>query len=643
MASPRTASQQHQVPRRDAGGRGGVGRRARSSAVPEPTTPRLGGLVPARLPGPARTSGRSRSPGRLGLRSVAGAWIAQPWAVPTGLYLLAAALCLVQLGKHLPFAYNWESYTARDLFRFWDAPGGGIFTLTNGLMTDSGRSPLVAFPAWLGLTAGGVSLTALRFPLALCSALAVPMLWFTGRRMAGPGPAALAAVLLALSPAFLLYARTATVVGPSGGLALATVLVLLRVVEQPRAWRWLLLLQLLFVVDSYAYAPIRFLWPLGMVLLGWELLLRRGERQSRLCALLVTVVVLPVTIVLLDGRPGWQPWTAVEAYYHGRGEQVLALSSHPTDYLTYLTLSPEEQARVASGSSLEIARRLVAKNIMDSLNLLLDRKTLPVVTDYWNPHGRLLPAALLPCFLLGLLVVGRGARKGVEDRALLLLVSGMWLPLLLTTQVHVGRLFFVLPWLFLVIARGWFTLFRAGARLLSGWFNAAGGWRFAQRFGGGSALLWTATLVMIVLVSRSTWTDYRLAPRLARAEQATALLREVGGEAARRHVDVVVVMDDPVGAEIEAINVAPYRLVLDARYRFVDLTVDARPAELAPDGRVTLLYGGVLTRLEETAATPRDCEAIYLFPSAAEKQFTIASAGATVRCGHPLDGRILPW
>ncbi len=105
--------------------------------------------------------------------------------MPIGLYALAALLLTVRIGEHPGFAYNWESYTAWRYFTFWEGPDrtvADVLALTDGLMTDSGQGPLVGLPVWVGFALGGVGLAAMRLPVALLAAGAVPLLWLVGRR-----------------------------------------------------------------------------------------------------------------------------------------------------------------------------------------------------------------------------------------------------------------------------------------------------------------------------------------------------------------------------------------------------------------------------------------------------------------------------
>ncbi|MBA2754436.1 MAG: glycosyltransferase family 39 protein, partial [Chloroflexia bacterium] len=159
-----------------------------------------------------------------------------PWqrALPTRaivvmLYILAVGLSLAGPGGLPDYTYNWEHYTADDLYRFYDGdrPLRESFSLTDGLMTDSGESPFLTIPTLALWQLIGPGLWSMRLVAVVISALAVPMLWLLARRLFDPWVATGAAGLLLLSPAFLLYARTATIVGLSVGIGIATAFALL--------------------------------------------------------------------------------------------------------------------------------------------------------------------------------------------------------------------------------------------------------------------------------------------------------------------------------------------------------------------------------------------------------------------------------
>src|SRR5205085_11741025 len=92
----------------------------------------------------------------------------------------------------------------------------------------------------------------------------------------------LAALLLALSPVYLLYARTATVVGVSLVPMLLTLLALFRALARPDLWWRTAALFGTLVLGAYGYAPIRFLWPICVGVLLLESFLRKELRPRLL-------------------------------------------------------------------------------------------------------------------------------------------------------------------------------------------------------------------------------------------------------------------------------------------------------------------------------------------------------------------------
>jgi 4-amino-4-deoxy-L-arabinose transferase-like glycosyltransferase len=233
---------------------------------------------------------------------------------------------------------------------------------------------------------------------------------------------------MALTPAYLLYARTATLVGLSVSAALATTLLLFRVLQRPGSWWALVGLQLFLALNTYGYAPLRFLWPLSLALLAWELCWRRREWRWFAPALLVTTLVLPVLITATrpavrgaspDSR---QPLKALEFYYNAGGEQIQKMNRRVDNYEPFLRDAPP---RGADGtyqvSKLDAARQLVGQNAADFANLLLDRGTAPALPAYWKPQGRLYSGLLVPFFLLGLGRVGWRCWRNLPDRVLLAL------------------------------------------------------------------------------------------------------------------------------------------------------------------------------------------------------------------------------
>ncbi|HET7095083.1 MAG TPA: glycosyltransferase family 39 protein, partial [Thermomicrobiales bacterium] len=288
------------------------------------------------------------------------------WLIALALYAVAAALLLARLGDHPPFPYNWEAYTGWRLFDDWlrSPPAfARIFGLADGLMTESGQGPLVGAPVRLGFQIAGVGLLAMRTPIALLAAAAVPLLWLVARRLTAEPAALLAPLLLAISPVYLFYGRTATIVGVSlvpELLAALALLGTLAAADRERGWRWLVGLQAALIAGEYAYAPVRLLWPLALGALVAAVEIDRAERRWRAQALAVTVVAVRAFLLVV----GWLTGTAggvsaVTGYFEARGEQILAMRD-PADYAYYLRPAPGETATSATAESAdELAWRLV--------------------------------------------------------------------------------------------------------------------------------------------------------------------------------------------------------------------------------------------------------------------------------------------
>lgn len=591
---------------------------------------RVGGsMAGAALPAPPRPDeARSRAV------SVARATVLIRFAPIVGLYALALALLAVRIGAYPNFAHNWESYTAAGVFAFGDAPSLAAFGLNEGLMTESGDALLVVLPIWTAFALGGVGLTAMRIALALITAAAVPLLWLVGRSLVGGPVAAFGALLLALSPVYLLYGRTATIVGISLVPALATTYALLRVLRNPGSVRWLVVLQALLVACSFAYAPIRVLWPLSLVLLGGELLWRKGHRLHLTCGLLLTALVLPGALVLAGTDNEHGVTTVVRRYYNGRGEQILRMREESEGFAAHVRPTPEEEATGGPrGNRRALFVRLLRQNAGDYLRLHLDRGTSPTWIDHWNVRGRLYAGGLVPFFLIGLVRCVARARRHWEDRTLLACFFGFGLPIVFTTKVHVGRLIFALPFLLLIVA--------SGSWWLAGWIAA----RFDARRDGHSGARFRhswpilAGLALLTMAAWSTWIELRvgLAPtsehRTAVAfDRMTTVIAAHGGAALILHADQEV--DDA------SIHAAAIRLELDDRYRFIGPTMEGAP-KTAGDNRPLVSYGGVLERLPTPGAIPNACSNLYFVAPSRLAAFVDLRRSRRA-CPTPIDYEILP-
>jgi 4-amino-4-deoxy-L-arabinose transferase-like glycosyltransferase len=572
------------------------------------------------------------------------AWSA--FAIPAGLYVLTLAILLWQIGGHPGYVYNWEQYTSRDMLAFWANPSLDIFRPTDGLMTDSGTSPFIVLPLWLAFKVGGVGLTALRVPIALIAGLAVPLLWFVGRRLAGTPAATLAALFMALTPSYILYARTATLVGLSVTFALATTLLLWRVLQRPGSWWGLVGLQALLCVNTYGYAPLRFFWPLSLALLAWELLWRRRDWRWFAPALLVTALVLPAMVIatrpaVRNATPqSRQPLKALELYYNAGGEQINNMNRRVDNYEPFLrdtTVRGEDGS--VQASKLELARRLVAQNAADFANLLLDRGTTPALHDYWKPEGRLYTILLVPFFLLGLARVAWRCWRHLSDRVLLALFLGFGLPMLLTSRVHIGRLLFFLPFLLLIAA--------LGATVVASWL-ARGLTALARRAQPrcDPAPIHRAALValsaMLVLgVARSAWRDYTVEPMPRKEARIVASLADLVPVVSARGGALVLVLDDGLSREIEELAAGEYQVTLYDQYQFIDLQTTGGP--LSPSaGPPTLYYGNPMAHLDRLLALPNACMNLYYVAPPLAEQFASTAARLQASCGIPPTQLLLP-
>jgi hypothetical protein len=451
-----------------------------------------------------------------------------------------------------------------------------------------------------------VSLVSLRAPLALIAALAVPLTWAIGRRTVGPVPAVLGAALLALSPVFLLYSRTATNVGISVVPALVGVYALLRLLKSPGNWRWALALAAALLVTGYGYAPARFLWPIAVGLLALEAILRRDrhERRALLLAAGATALLVAGAVTALDFEHRHDPVLSVTNYFLGRGEQIANLVLDTRDF-AYSVRGIAGEPPPAS----ELAGQLLATNAADMARLLLDRDTKSALVDYWNPHGRLYPIVLVPFLFVGLArALWRGRRRdGYEGRLVAAMFLGFTLPMLLTSQVHVGRLVFAVPFLCLLVAEGFVWTAGGLGRL------AAHITRVPEHAAYGIRRLTTglSCAALVIVVALLAWRDYGVEVPLTREARATSrLVEDAPGIKAQGGAAVLVTVGDNE-LTLEAFDAGQYRIALSEHYRFYNLATDKGEPPLPADPRPALYIGGLLDRLKEPDTIPTYCRNVY--------------------------------
>lgn len=556
----------------------------------------------------------------------------RPLTVATALllYVGAASLLLGTMGHAPDYLFNWEEYPAADIFDQTreGTPVSETFRITDGLMTDSGWSPLVAGPVRAGMDLLGVGLAGFRTPMVLLSVGAVPLTWLLGRLLVGPGAGLLAAVFVALSPAMLVYGRTATVVGASVTLALLTALVLLITVrDSPRRWPArlpvLVGLQLCLVAGAWGYSPVRLLWPLALAVILVELVARRSARGWLLAALGVTLTTLPLFVTVMRGigmtryESTWDLPEAMRVYFNAGGEQLVRLAASPSGFGSFLP--PED----ATGSALDQSIALVQRNLLALGRLLTDQDTRPALSDYWNPHGQLYSAVLVPAAVFGAIILLTRIRRSTEARFTAIAFLGLALPMVATTQVHIGRLVFASPFLLIIAALGVTTFIamlvvhlpnliaRVAAGDRSGANPTVAGFR-------GLIQVVLATALVVAVAGRAWVADTSPPiPSGGHTPQVAEAIRELRDQGVPA---IALVSKPPDQTVFERLDVAGYRIAIDDVARFRDLGIPPAAAGLvdpAPvPGRIDVYWGELAAPEDDRVSRlpGAGCDVTWLIP-----------------------------
>lgn len=542
------------------------------------------------------------------------------------LYLAALILPLMHLSSRPAFDYNWEAYTTGDLVNFIANPTTDVLKINQGLMTTSGDSAPVVGPMWVTASTFGLSFGSMRLAMVLLATLAVPLTWLWGRFLYSDAVGLGAAVLVGTSQVFLLYARTATSVGVSLFPAVLTFLVLWMVVrpEARRWWAWLIVLQLCLVANGYFYSPIRFLWPIALVLFAAELVFRSGQRRRFLLALVVTAACLPLVLPYLMEGPSQTIREAVTNYYKARAEQVVSMSESRDYLISFVQVhtgkTPEQLADESTG---ELIQQLIQINLEDLGKILIDQDTRPAITDYWNPSGRLYDRVLVPFVALGALILLVRVFRSARSRYLLALAAGFSLPMVGTTNVHIGRLVFLVP----IVA----VLAMIPMQTVIDWLRRRPKIGKRQRILTGLATVTClAVAVLGAVPSLHDWFDTGFPPSRS-AVVDTAMMNALrSGD----HPQIAYVFGPDREWEVEQLRVATLMLMQDGTTSYVDVTTGV----VLGDGPILVFYHGMLDRLSEPDLIPGYCTNFYVVDNGYEQAFLdVTSADAMAKCGKPLD------
>ena len=188
--------------------------------------------------------------------------------------------------------------------------------------------------------------------------------------------------------------------------------------------------------------------------------------------------------------------------------------------------------------------------------------------------------------------------------------------MILTSRVHIGRLIFIVPLLALIIAL-------PGPALVA-WLRRR--WTVIPRWSG--LALGAAVFVLGAVPSLSDWrTDFPGTQMSIAESQIERVLEEESVS------QLVLVFGDLPGYEVEGLRVADLEVLMDGELRFEDQVT----GETRGSGRVTMMYGAMLSFVSEPALIPGYCDNVYLVNEAIADLFhDLSDVVARRECGRSL-------
>lgn len=356
-------------------------------------------------------------------------------------------LLFYKLNTYPPTLYNWENYSVWNIFQQrFNEPAISMtsyFQKTDGLMTESGFSPIVGLPIYLITEIFGYSLETLRIWPATLTLIGILVFFLFISKVFGKKISMIATILLSTSQAFLLYGRTATNVAPTLLAESVTAALIYYFLLKPKSFALFLCALVIVVINYFFYAPIRLFTPILLFCIARYLLLHVTQlldkshtiinSGEKLKLLAIGVFVSFAILIIYFSK------SLFLNYFHARGEQIFASITQQSPSFNHIK-NPTTQLFV---------------NAKQYLSLLFSIDSKPVIIAYGNHYGQMIHRALVPFFILGFFVMINGFKK--KDRKYRLLTFWFLLtsvPILLTNNVHIGRLFLHLSPLFLVVAIG---------------------------------------------------------------------------------------------------------------------------------------------------------------------------------------------
>ncbi len=202
------------------------------------------------------------------------------------------------------------------------------------------------------------------------------------------------------------------------------------------------------------------------------------------------------------------------------------------------------------------------------------------------------------------------------------LLWGFSLPLLFTSQVHIGRLVFIVPVIALIVAVPIGTICR--------WLAKRQPRRFQPQILQWGGLIVGAIIVLLGAVP--SLQDWRVPFETSRMVRVEARIVELTSDPPTQQL--VYVFGDGGGYEVEGLRIAELEILLDGYLRFEDLT----NGNVRGRGPIPLLYGAVVPRLGDPGLIPGYCTNLYLVEPGQVDQFLEATTAVAIEtCGQPLN------